>query len=125
MGDSCGGEATPTQAKRQNFSALSANPNGLAGRAGGASGPLNGRLQAPGQGGAKKLVIKNLKSAPTLPDQFEARALDKLRRAVLAIQTAKRIDSSLEELYGSVENLCGSGAAEKVYTSLKDQVLKK
>ena len=36
--------------------------------------------------GARKLVIKNLKKKPALPDNFEERSIAKLRRAVVAIQ---------------------------------------
>jgi hypothetical protein len=70
-------------------------------------------------GGAKKLVIKNLKVKPSLPDNFQTKAVDKLRNAVVAIQTASPIDASLEELYQAVEALCSHGLGEEVYTHLK------
>jgi len=71
---------------------------------------------------AKKLVIKGLKLKPRLPDDFQTRSWDKLKKAVIAIQTAKPIDTSLEELYQYVENLCSHGMAEKVYQQLKELI---
>ena len=59
---------------------------------------------------------------PSLPDQFESRAVEKLRRAVVAIQQSKSIDTSLEELYQAVENLCSHGLSERVYANLKELV---
>ena len=72
--------------------------------------------------GAKKLVIKNLKKKNALPDNYEERSVAKLQKAVIAIQRAERIDTSLEELYQAVENLCSHGKAEQVYANLRDLV---
>ena len=55
---------------------------------------------------AKKLTIKNLRRAPALPEDFQERSWGKLKKAVVAIQTATSIHTSLEELYQAVENLC-------------------
>jgi len=71
---------------------------------------------------AKKLTIKNLRQPPQLPEDFQERSWEKLRKAVLAIQTATSIHTSLEELYQAVENLCSHGMAEQVYSQLKDLV---
>ncbi len=91
--------------KCQNFSALA---------------PKNGFTTGkPISGGAKKLVIKNMKAKPTLPDNFQEKAVEKLKSAVIAIQTASRIDASLEELYQAVEALCSHGKGEDVYNHLK------
>ena len=38
------------------------------------------------------------------------------------VQRAERIDTSLEELYQAVENLCSHGKAEQVYANLRDLV---
>ena len=112
---SCSGPA-----KRPNFSALSSLPVG----SGGGNGVL--RKGPPGGGGSngcKKLVIKNLKAKPVLPDNFQERSVDKLKRAVVAIQTSEAIkDVSLEELYQAVEDLCSHGMAGQVYASLKSLV---
>ena len=97
--------------KKANFSALSPNahvpPNGFS---------KNSPLGAGGnrQTQTKKLVIKNLKKAPSLPEDFQKRSWDKLKKAVVAIQTATSIDTSLEELYQAVENLCSHGMAEQL-----------
>jgi len=105
--------------KAANFSALSPNPhispNGFS---------KNSPLGAGGnrQAQTKKLVIKNLKQTPRLPEDFQERSWDKLRKAVIAIQTATSIDTSLEELYQAVENLCSHGMAEQVYCQLRDLV---
>ena len=105
--------------KAANFSALSPNthipPNGF---------NKNSPLGAGGnrQTQTKKLVIKNLKQAPKLPADFQERSWDKLRKAVIAIQTTTSIDTSLEELYQAVENLCSHGMAEQVYCKLRDLV---
>ena len=105
--------------KAANFSALSPNPH---------IAPNGFRKDSPlGIGGnrqtqTKKLVIKNLKATPSLPKDFQERSWDKLRKAVVAIQTATSIDTSLEELYQAVENLCSHGMAEKVYCQLRDLV---
>ena len=72
--------------------------------------------------GAKKLVIKNLKKKNALPDNYEERSVAKLQKAVIAIQRAERIDTSLEELYQAVENLCSHGKAEQVYANLRELV---
>ena len=90
----------------ENFSALTPK-NGL-----------NPKSQEGG-GGAKKLVIKNLKVQPTLPNNFQSKAVEKLKNAVKAIQTAQPIDASLEELYQAVEALCSHGMGEEVYIHLK------
>ena len=111
-------------AKRPNFSALTSLPVG--GPGGGSNGLLRKGPAAAGGGGTngcKKLVIKNLKAKPVLPDNFQERSVDKLKRAVVAIQTSEAIkDVSLEELYQAVEDLCSHGMAERVYASLKSLV---
>ena len=64
-------------------------------------------------------MIKNLKVKPTLPNNFQSKAVAKLKNAVKAIQTAQPIDASLEELYQAVEALCSYGMGEEVYNQLK------
>ncbi|CAG9855429.1 unnamed protein product [Phyllotreta striolata] len=67
---------------------------------------------------AKKLVIKNLKSEPKLPDDYREQTWDKLHSAVLAIQQSKPNQYSLEELYQAVENMCNHKMAPTLYTRL-------
>ena len=89
------------EGKPANFSSLSPP----------ASSPAKDFSSPLGMGGnkqtqAKKLTIKNLRRAPALPEDFQERSWGKLKRAVVAIQTATSIHTSLEELYQAVENLC-------------------
>lgn len=67
---------------------------------------------------AKKLVIKNLKSEPKLPEDYREQTWEKLKGAVLAIQQSKPNQYSLEELYQAVENMCNHKMAQTLYTRL-------
>ena len=42
--------------------------------------PKNGLNPKPAGGGAKKLVIKNLKAKPTLPDNFQVNLINKINK---------------------------------------------
>jgi cullin-4 len=84
------------------------------------------RLQArkslnskPGQ--TKKLVIKNLKEKPSLPENYQEETWCKLRRAVHAIHTSSSINESLEELYKAVENMCSHRMGSTVYERLREE----
>ncbi|KAL3290377.1 hypothetical protein HHI36_023719 [Cryptolaemus montrouzieri] len=67
---------------------------------------------------AKKIVIKNLKSEPKLPEDYRYQTWEKLSSAVLAIQQSKSNQYSLEELYQAVENMCNHKMAHTLYTEL-------
>lgn len=67
---------------------------------------------------AKKLIIKNLKSEPKLPDDYREQTWKKLKSAVLAIQQSKPNQYSLEELYQAVENMCNHKMAPVLYQKL-------
>uniref|UniRef100_H2ZFM0 Cullin-4 n=2 Tax=Ciona savignyi TaxID=51511 RepID=H2ZFM0_CIOSA len=71
-------------------------------------------------GSAKKITIKNFKSKPVLPDNYEKDAWKKLEDAVAAIHRSSFIRYSLEELYKAVENLCSHKIAKSLYCQLKD-----
>ncbi|XP_028416649.1 cullin-4A-like [Dendronephthya gigantea] len=71
--------------------------------------------------GAKKLVIKNLKAKPKLPDNFKDTTWGKLREAICAIQNKTSISSSLEDLYKAVENMCSHKMSSVLYNQLKDE----
>ncbi|KAG8229663.1 hypothetical protein J437_LFUL008596 [Ladona fulva] len=101
---------TDTSQKRPNFSALS-NPNGMS---------KNSTLVNAKPGAAKKLVIKNFKEKPKLPENYQEQTWDKLKEAVVAIQTSKSIGYSLEELYQAVENMCNHKMASQLYTKLNE-----
>ena len=70
-------------------------------------------------GTGKKLIIKPLRLQPKLPDDFESSNWDRLRDAVCAVQSARPVSCSLEELYTAVENLCVHNLAAKVYPQLQ------
>ncbi|KAJ1531537.1 hypothetical protein ONE63_000212 [Megalurothrips usitatus] len=107
-----GSEMTDTaNQKRPNFSALSTSPNGL---------NKTASLVNTKPGAAKKLVIKNFKEKPKLPDNYEEQTWEKLKEAVIAIQTSKSIRYSLEELYQAVENMCNHKMAPHLYLNLTE-----
>ena len=55
---------------------------------------------------------------PTLPDNYQEKTWEKLQKAVIAIQTSKSIEYSLEELYQAVENMCSHKMDSQLYTKL-------
>nr|CAH7726315.1 unnamed protein product [Callosobruchus chinensis] len=67
---------------------------------------------------AKKLVIKNQKSEPKLPEDYREQTWEKLKSAVLAIQRSKPNQYVLEELYQAVENMCNHKMAPTLYSKL-------
>lgn len=83
--------------KLSNFSLLAADTNGGV--------KVSSSMSKPGAP-TKKLVIKNFRSKPGLPQDYQETTWSKLREAVVAIQTSKAIAYSLEQLYQAVENMC-------------------
>lgn len=55
---------------------------------------------------------------PKLPENYEEQTWEKLKEAVIAIQTSKSIRYSLEELYQAVENMCNHKMASHLYHNL-------
>lgn len=55
---------------------------------------------------------------PKLPENYQEETWEKLREAVIAIQTSKSIRYLLEELYQAVENMCNHKMAQTLYTNL-------
>lgn len=70
-------------------------------------------------GAAKKLVIKNFKDKPKLPENYTQETWQKLKEAVEAIQNSTSIKYNLEELYQAVENLCSHKISAKLYKQLR------
>ncbi|XP_064185316.1 cullin-4B isoform X2 [Anguilla rostrata] len=70
-------------------------------------------------GAAKKLVIKNFKDKPKLPENYTDETWQKLKEAVEAIQNSTSIKYNLEELYQAVENLCSHKISAKLYKQLR------
>ncbi|XP_013183932.1 cullin-4A [Amyelois transitella] len=100
--------------KKSNFSLLSPNTNG-------AVKLSSTSMNKPGAT-TKKLIIKNFKSKPNLPENYQETTWSKLREAVIAIQTSKAIAYSLEELYQAVENMCSHKMASQLYVNLTNLV---
>ncbi|XP_045538254.1 cullin-4A [Papilio machaon] len=99
--------------KKSNFSLLTPNTNGAI--------KMSATTIKPGVA-TKKLVIKNFKSKPNLPENYQETTWSKLREAVIAIQTSKAIAYSLEELYQAVENMCSHKMASQLYVNLTNLV---
>ncbi|KAM8964702.1 cullin-4B isoform X2 [Sarcophilus harrisii] len=70
-------------------------------------------------GSAKKLVIKNFKEKPKLPENYTDETWQKLKDAVEAIQNSTSIKYNLEELYQAVENLCSYKISANLYKQLR------
>ncbi|XP_064830126.1 cullin-4B-like [Oncorhynchus masou masou] len=70
-------------------------------------------------GAAKKLVIKNFKEKPKLPENYTHETWQKLKEAVEAIQNSTSIKYNLEELYQAVENLCSHKISARLYKQLR------
>ncbi|XP_049623516.1 cullin-4B isoform X2 [Suncus etruscus] len=70
-------------------------------------------------GSAKKLVIKNFKDKPKLPENYTDETWHKLKEAVEAIQNSTSIKYNLEELYQAVENLCSYKISANLYKQLR------
>ncbi|EEB20367.1 Cullin-4A, putative [Pediculus humanus corporis] len=102
---------TTTQ-KRANFSALNSNSNGV--------NKNSNSLLVSKPGSAKKLIIKNFKETPKLPENYQEKTWEKLKEAVIAIQSSKFIQYSLEELYQAVENMCNHKMASTLYDNLSE-----
>lgn len=101
---------TENDRKRANFSALS-NTNGAVIKM-----TTNTGTGKPGD--IKKIVIKNFRAKPTLPENYQEHTWQKLRAAVVAIQTSTPIEYSLEELYQAVENMCSHKMDSQLYVNL-------
>ncbi|OCT65840.1 hypothetical protein XELAEV_18042089mg [Xenopus laevis] len=70
-------------------------------------------------GSAKKLVIKNFKDKPKLPENYTDETWQKLKGTVEAIQNSTSIKYNLEELYQAVENLCSYKISANLYKQLR------
>ena len=55
---------------------------------------------------------------PTLPENYQERTWEKLKEAVVAIQTSTPIVYCLEELYQAVENMCSHKMDSQLYVNL-------
>uniref|UniRef100_A0A3P8UJ33 Cullin 4B n=1 Tax=Cynoglossus semilaevis TaxID=244447 RepID=A0A3P8UJ33_CYNSE len=78
-----------------------------------------GTFSSSKPGAAKKLVIKNFREKPKLPENYTQETWQKLKEAVEAIQNSTSIKYNLEELYQAVENLCSHKISAKLYKQLR------
>ncbi|XP_019385174.1 PREDICTED: cullin-4A isoform X2 [Crocodylus porosus] len=104
--------------KKPHLTALVGHTNGLtkaAALAGGRVGSGGGAAAAA----SKKLVIKNFRERPKLPDNYTQDTWQKLHEAVRAIQSSTSIKYNLEELYQAVENLCSYKVSATLYKQLR------
>ncbi|XP_019379658.1 PREDICTED: cullin-4A isoform X1 [Gavialis gangeticus] len=103
--------------KKPHLTALVGHTNGLTKAA-----ALAGSRVGSGGGAAaasKKLVIKNFRERPKLPDNYTQDTWQKLHEAVRAIQSSTSIKYNLEELYQAVENLCSYKVSATLYKQLR------
>ncbi|XP_053563740.1 LOW QUALITY PROTEIN: cullin-4A [Bombina bombina] len=97
------------EAQRKNNFSVSVHTNGLT-----KPSPLTSKPAA-----SRKLVIKNFKDKPKLPDNYTQDAWQKLHEAVSAIESSTSIKYNLEELYQAVENLCSYKVSPTLYKQLR------
>lgn len=62
--------------------------------------------------------ISIILAKPTLPENYQESTWQKLKEAVIAIQTSTPITYCLEELYQAVENMCGHKMDSQLYVNL-------
>ncbi|NXJ98157.1 CUL4A protein, partial [Corythaixoides concolor] len=110
--------------RKPHLSALVGHTNGLTKPASLAAATRTGGGGGGGGGGgatasSKKLVIKNFKERPKLPDNYTQDTWQKLHEAVGAIQSSVSIKYNLEELYQAVENLCSYKVSATLYKQLR------
>ncbi|XP_071427473.1 cullin-4A [Pithys albifrons albifrons] len=108
--------------KKPHLSALVGHTNGLTKPT--ALAATATRAAGGGGGGgatasSKKLVIKNFRERPRLPDNYTQDTWQKLHEAVGAIQSSISIKYNLEELYQAVENLCSYKVSATLYKQLR------
>src|ERR1700722_1981447 len=76
---------------------------------------------APHQG-PKKLVVKNLRTAPRSdPEQYFEKVWGQLDVSLAAIFKNERLPHSREELYKGAENVCRQGKAAETYKRLRER----
>ncbi|KAJ1117586.1 hypothetical protein NDU88_005784 [Pleurodeles waltl] len=102
--------------RKVGFSAAAAgHTNGLTKGSGGALAAAKAAVS----GGSRKLIIKNFKAQPKIPDNYAQDTWQKLHEAVSAIESSTSINYDLEELYQAVENLCSYKVSSTLYKQLR------
>eukprot|EP00761_Pharyngomonas_kirbyi_P014490 gb/GECH01014520.1/.p1 GENE.gb/GECH01014520.1/~~gb/GECH01014520.1/.p1 ORF type:complete len:769 (+),score=194.98 gb/GECH01014520.1/:1-2307(+) len=72
----------------------------------------------------KKLKIQPFKVKPKVPENFETDTWNKLKNAIDAIYNKKGGQTSREELYKAVRDLCIHKKSENLFNNLKEQLQK-
>lgn len=86
-------------------------------------GSTNPRSTFHTHGGAKKLVIKNLRTTSRASDldQYYQKTWGELENALKAVFARQQPQQPLERLYRGVEDICRHGEAKKLYEVLRKQ----
>ncbi|ESO10101.1 hypothetical protein HELRODRAFT_185316 [Helobdella robusta] len=89
-------------------------------------GPTNGfSKNSPIVGGlkinsVKKVVIKNFKEKPKLPDDYQKKTSARLKEAVNSIHQKQPFNCTQQALYNDVENMCSHKMASHLYNDLRE-----
>ena len=74
--------------------------------------------------GAKKLVVKNLRTAPRInPDQYFSKVWAQLDASLTSILCDEKPSYSMEELYKGAENICRQGKAPELYRNVRQRFM--
>lgn len=107
-----------------------ASPSALQSPAGQCKGPCKNGQTVHASGvcadkNAKKLVIRNFRKRAS--DAMHGAQIDEswnlLEEAIIAIQKKRKANTTFEQLYHTVENLCNFGYATEIYNKLRDCIL--
>lgn len=72
--------------------------------------------------GAKKLVVKNLRTTPKIdPEQYFSKTWGQLDASLSAIFNSEKPIYSMEELYKGTENICRQGKAPELYRNVRQR----
>lgn len=63
-------------------------------------------------------LIQNFTEKPVLPQNYQENTWERLRAAVIAIQTSTSVHDTFEDLYKAVENMCTHRMASTLYSNL-------
>ncbi|KAK5078390.1 hypothetical protein LTR64_003199 [Lithohypha guttulata] len=90
------------------------------------SKPLNGTrpLGQIGQGGPKRLVVKNLRTTPKVdPQEYFERKWKEQVNALDSLFRGSDVKIMLEELYKATEHICRQGRAAELFARLKEKCI--
>ena len=127
--DSSSSQSAATMSKRPRHEAEAAPPSTPSARSKGKMPERALDLTKPPvlqpHSGAKRLVIKNLKTSTgsnQAAEEYYARAHKELAEGVDAVLEGREQDVTLERLYHGVENICRRGNQDVIYGMLKSKM---